>query len=54
MPRLRQRVLPAPANLSPPMWVDDHNVQVGPVEGEVIIPAVPDNDVPFLDRKSVV
>ena len=25
VPRLRQRVQPAPANLSAPMWVDDSN-----------------------------
>ena len=28
VPRLRQRVLPAPANLSPPMWVDDHDFSI--------------------------
>ena len=28
IPRLRQRVLPAPANLRPPMWVDDPNFDI--------------------------
>lgn len=28
VPRLRQRVLPAPANLSPPMWVDDPDFDI--------------------------
>ena len=28
IPRLRQRVMPAPANLSPPVWVDDANFDI--------------------------
>ena len=28
IPRLRQRVMPAPANLSPPVWVDDVNFDI--------------------------
>ncbi|MEJ7800991.1 MAG: wax ester/triacylglycerol synthase domain-containing protein [Ilumatobacter sp.] len=28
IPRLRQRVMPAPANLSPPAWVDDENFDI--------------------------
>ncbi len=28
IPRLRQRVMPAPANLSPPMWVDDTDFDI--------------------------
>jgi len=29
VPRLRQRVQPSPANLSPPMWVDDPEFDIG-------------------------
>jgi len=28
IPRLRQRVMPAPANISPPMWVDDADFDI--------------------------
>src|SRR5690606_464178 len=28
IPRLRQRVMPAPANLSPPVWVDDPDFDI--------------------------
>lgn len=28
IPRLRQRVMPAPANLSPPVWVEDSNFDI--------------------------
>ena len=28
IPRLRQRVMPSPANLSPPVWVDDENFDI--------------------------
>jgi WS/DGAT/MGAT family acyltransferase len=28
IPRLRQRVMPTPANLSPPVWVDDDNFDI--------------------------
>nr|WHV03888.1 putative wax ester synthase/acyl-CoA:diacylglycerol acyltransferase [uncultured bacterium] len=28
IPRLRQRVMPSPANISPPMWVDDENFDI--------------------------
>ena len=28
IPRLRQRVMPSPANLSPPVWVDDANFDI--------------------------
>ena len=28
IPRLRQRVMPAPANISPPVWVDDADFDI--------------------------